>query len=266
MSGWGFIRTTILSPDSPACLWRRPGQASRVLLGALGNAALRLMGRLPGGRKECPLCGWRGRSYLTFLSPDEIIPHCICPECGSFDRQRLLGLAVRRELDRLGRRPGVLLGFSLSPAMRRFLEREGIGRCFRADLAPDGPFAADFAADLRAVGAADGAADWIFCSHVLEHVAELDACLAEIARLLRPGGIAWIQVPLEPGLARSRRIPIAPLRAHAHAWQFGADFASLVARPAWSVEEQPAAVFGDPERRARWGIDPAERCWLLRRR
>ncbi len=267
MSALSFIRATLLSPASPACAWRHPIQASRLLGGATQNGLLRaaeLVAR--GGRYTCPICRWSGRAFRTFLSADEVIPGCICPGCGSFDRQRMLAIALRRELDARGRPRGPLVAFAQSPAMQQFLLREGAGRCFRCDVTADGPFRVDLVADLRAAGLGTGAVEWLLCSHVLEHVAELDSCLDEIARVLRPGGTAWVQVPQEPGLVRSRRIPIDPNRAHAHAWQFGQDFAVLIARPEWTVDEAAAADLVAEADRRRWGIAQDERLWILRSR
>ncbi|MHB8078374.1 MAG: methyltransferase domain-containing protein [Candidatus Krumholzibacteriia bacterium] len=267
MSRWGFAKRTLFEAASPACFWRHPRQAARLVGGASGNALLAGVERLvPGGPHDCPVCGWRGRQFRTFLSADEIIPRCICPGCGAFDRHRLLALALRRELARPGRREGALLAFAQSSCVHDFLAREGAGRCFRADFVRHGPFAVEFVTDLRAVGVATASIGTLFCSHVLEHIPVLEPCLDEIARLLRPGGVAWIQVPQEPGLARSRSIPVEPRRAHAHAWQFGNDFGDLLRRPAWTVEEFAATDLATPAQARRCGIAGDERCWRLTRR
>ncbi len=262
-----FVRDTLLDARSPACWWRHPVMAARVVGGAVENALLPLGDALPGGSgRECPVCGWRGARFRNFLSADEVIRHCICPGCGAFDRQRLLVLGVRAELRTRSHAPGVMVGFSLSPALRFLLEHEGLARCFRCDVNADDPrFAPDFAADLRRTPLRDASVDWIFCSHVLEHIAELEMCLDELQRILRPGGTAWLQVPLEPGLAHSRRIPIDPFRAHAHAWQFAPDFGTLLERPAWQVTEVIARDAVPPADRARHGIDPDERYWVIRK-
>ncbi|MFN2370871.1 MAG: methyltransferase domain-containing protein [Candidatus Krumholzibacteriia bacterium] len=263
-----FVRTTLLDSRSPACLWHHPVMAGRVLLGAVENALLPLGERIAGrpGR-ECPVCRWRGHRFRNFLSADEVIRHCICPSCGSFDRHRQLVLGVRSELRRLGHAsPEFIVGFSLSTAMRYVLEHEGLARCFRSDIdAQEKRFAPDFTADLRQAPLRDASVDWIFCSHVLEHIAELELCVDEILRVLRPGGTAWIQVPCEPGLAHSRRIPIDPHRAHAHAWQFAPDFPHLIARPGWTVTERVAGDDLPPAELRRCAIDPAERFWLARK-
>lgn len=241
--------------------------AVRVLAGAAENAAAPVLDQ---GRRgpgcECPVCGWKGRRFRNFLSADEVIRHCICPGCGAFDRQRLLVLGVRAELKLRGQAPAVIVGFSLSPALRFLLEHEGLARCFRCDIDADDPrFAPDFAADLRRSPLRDASVDWVFCSHVLEHIAELELCLDELERILVPGGTAWLQVPLEPGLAHSRRIPIDPWRAHAHAWQFAPDFGLLIERPGWQVTEVVARDAVPAADRARFGIDPDERYWVARK-
>lgn len=269
MSALAFVRSTLFDGRSPACLWRHPVMAGRVLAGAVENALLPLGERVAGRRpRECPVCRWQGHRFRNFLSADEVIRHCICPSCGSFDRHRQLVLGVRAELKCLGvaASPDVMVGFSLSTAMRYVLEHEGLARCFRSDIdAREKRFSPDFTADLRQAPLLDGSVDWVFCSHVLEHIPELDMCIDEIVRVLRPGGAAWIQVPLEPGLAHSRRIPIDPHRAHAHAWQFAPDFPHLIARPGWSVDEQVAGDQLAVAELRRHAIDPLERYWLARK-
>jgi len=268
LSAFRFIAQTLLDNHSPACLWRHPLQAGRVVLAGVGNFLLTIEGKLvSGGSRECPVCNWKGRHFRTFISADEVISRCICPGCGSFDRHRQLVLGVRDDLAaHRGWTPDVMIGFSLSTAMRFLLEHEGLARCFRTDIdATDKRFAPDVVADLRNAPFAAGAVDWVFCSHVLEHIPELELCVDEIFRMLKPGGAAWIQVPFEPGRAHSRRIEIDPHRAHAHAWQFAPDFGQLLVREGWTVTEVVAAdTVSTPDRR-KYGIDPQERFWLARK-
>jgi SAM-dependent methyltransferase len=211
---------------------------------------------------ECPLCGWVGHRFHAFLSADEIIPGCICPACGSFDRHRLLAYVIRNERHR-SPLPSKIIAFSQSDCLQGLLAAEGSRRCLKVDYAP-GCFKADIVTDLRNAGLSAGSSDWILCSHVLEHIPELELCLSEIARILRPGGTAWIQVPIEPGLARSRRIEVDPHRAHAHAWQFGADFGDLLERAEWVVEEVSSADVLTTTQTGKFGVALDERYWRLR--
>jgi SAM-dependent methyltransferase len=256
LSAIAFARDTLFNPRSPACLWKHP-----VMAGKIFEKTAR------GAFRECPVCGWRGHRFRNFLSADEVIRHCICPGCGSFDRHRQLVLGVREELAaNPGWTPGVMIGLSLSTALRFLLEHEGLTRCFRSDIdADDRRFSPDLVMDLRHAALLGGAVDWVFCSHVLEHVPELEICVDEILRVLKPGGAAWIQVPFEPGRAHSRRIGIDPHRAHAHAWQFAPDFGTLIERPGWTVREVVAGDNMSPDDLKRYGIDPFERYWLARK-
>jgi SAM-dependent methyltransferase len=268
LSAVKFAAQILLDANSPACLWRHPIQSLKVIVAILWNLLIKAEGKLiPGGGRECNVCNWHGRHFRSFISADEIIYHCICPGCGSFDRHRQLVLGVRRELaNRKGWTPAVMVGFSLSTAVRFLLEHEGLARCFRTDIAIGDPrFAPDVVADLRSTPFADASIEWVFCSHVLEHIPELDECLAEIDRVLMPGGAAWIQVPFEPGQTKSQQIEIDPMRAHAHAWQFAPDFGTLIQRPGWSVTEVVAADEVSAADRDRYGIDPQERYWLVRK-
>jgi SAM-dependent methyltransferase len=266
VSTWAFAKRTLFEAASPACLWRHPLQAARLLAGAAGNGLLAAVERLaPGGSHVCPVCGWQGRHFRSFLSAAEIIPRCICPGCGAFDRHRLLALGLRRDLASPGRREGALLAFAQSPCVHDFLAREGAGRCFRADFDRHKPCGCEFVTDLRAAGVGTASIGTLFCSYVLQRIPALDPCLDEIARLLRPGGIAWVQVPREQGLACSRSIPIDPRFAHAHAWRFGDDFGARLQRPAWTVEELGVADLATPAQARRFGIAADERCWRLTR-
>ncbi|MDH4418059.1 hypothetical protein DBR12_13605 [Acidovorax sp. HMWF029] len=48
---------------------------------------------------------------------------------------------------------------------------------------------------IEQLEAQEGTYDWITCSHVLEHVHDPQNLLQSMYRLLRPGGILWLQTP-----------------------------------------------------------------------
>ena len=41
--------------------------------------------------------------------------------------------------------------------------------------------------------------DYLICSHVLEHVRDDTVAMGEILRVLKPGGLAFLQVPIKSG-------------------------------------------------------------------
>lgn len=267
MSAWSYARRTILNPRSRGCFWKHPVQATRMLAGVVGNQLLSMGEAVrPSTRRECPVCGWQGYRFRTFVSPEMVIRSSICPHCGSFDRHRHLVLGMRDRLQAAaGSVPDSILGLSLSPAMVYLLAHEGLGRCFRSDYDRlDQRLEIDVVSDLRAAGFRDGAFPWVVCSHVLEHIPELEPAVDELCRILAPGGIAWVQVAWHDHLEASHRIPVDPHAIDAHAWRFGRDMDDLLARPGWSVTRVHARDL-DPGERRRYGIHPEERYWILQR-
>lgn len=58
----------------------------------------------------------------------------------------------------------------------------------------------DYESDITSIPVPDASFDVVLCTEVLEHVPEPSAALKEIARVLRPGGRAFLTVPLGSGL------------------------------------------------------------------
>ena len=58
----------------------------------------------------------------------------------------------------------------------------------------------DYVSDIEAIPVEAGSFDAVLCTEVLEHVPRPTAGLAEIARVLRPGGLAALSAPLGSGL------------------------------------------------------------------
>ena len=54
-------------------------------------------------------------------------------------------------------------------------------------------------ADMQQLPFADDSMDWMFCLHVLEHVPDDRRGIAELHRVLKPGGTAFIMVPFMMG-------------------------------------------------------------------
>lgn len=65
----------------------------------------------------------------------------------------------------------------------------------------------DIRLDLTDVELADDTWDLIIVYHMLEHIADDQKAMREMHRIVRPGGRAIVQVPLELGLAGASRRP-----------------------------------------------------------
>jgi SAM-dependent methyltransferase len=140
--------------------------------------------------RHCPICGRRALRFARTYAGSR--DRGICPRCGSRQRHRHLWLYLERRTDLL-RRPQRLLHFAPEPGLRARLRAHPGLDYVSADLEPG---AADRVLDITAIDLPDASVDAILCVHVLEHVGDDRAAMAEMLRVLRPGGWAIAQVPL----------------------------------------------------------------------
>jgi SAM-dependent methyltransferase len=136
--------------------------------------------------RECPLCGYRGYFRAHGLPPRF---DARCPDCGSFERHRLMALWLagnRGKID--GRR---VLHFAPEPALRRLFQPLA-SQYLSADAAPG---RADRQLDITAIDLPAASFDVVLCSHVLEHVDDARA-LEQLRRVLSPNGILLLLTPV----------------------------------------------------------------------
>lgn len=137
----------------------------------------------------CPLCGSSLRGFLRLYRPY----HRMCPVCGSLQRHRLVWLLLEQQ--------GVLAGLQ-GQRLLHFAPEACLEAQFRRILGLD-YLSADLynrramrKIDITHIPFPDGSFDFIYCSHVLEHVVDDRQALTELWRVLRPGGQALLMVPL----------------------------------------------------------------------
>lgn len=145
-----------------------------------------------GNNVECPIIEKRYRKFLPYgrLKPRD---NALCPGSLSLERHRLLWLFLKNETD-----------FFKSP--KRFLH-VAPEQCFlkpfgkaknldhiKADLVSP---LADVKMDLHDIPFGENEFDVVMANHVLEHVKDDAKCMSEIHRVLKPGGFAIMQVPID---------------------------------------------------------------------
>jgi SAM-dependent methyltransferase len=139
------------------------------------------------GRFFCPVCeSWHWR-FLPYGRNGR--PNALCPTCGSVERHRFLWLTLAPLLSRARR----IVHVAPEPGIRARLE--GLpGVQYRAVDRYD-PDAEPM--DLTELLMPDNSADLIICNHVLEHIPDDRQAMAEMLRVLRPGGHAVVMVPVD---------------------------------------------------------------------
>jgi hypothetical protein len=212
-----------------------------------------------GDRCFCPVCESPLRGFLVLHRAY----HRWCPVCRSLQRHRLVWLLVQqRWAARL--RPGSrLLHVAPEPALAaRFAQFPGL--CYLPVDLDDSR--ARVKLDVTALPFAGAAFDLIYCSHVLEHVADDRQALAELRRVLT--GQMLLVVPItatvtneEPGLSdpveRERRFG-----QHDHVRCYGLDFVERMAAAGCQVQILRCEDLATPAEIRRYGLTAGERLFL----
>ena len=216
-----------------------------------------------GDAVECPVCGGRFRRF----KPDWNRADAICWRCGAHERHRAVALLLARRPDLL-RDAGSLLHFAPEWCFRHIPLPPGL-RYVTTDL---DPAKGDVALDIRALDLADASFGAILCSHVLEHVDRDGDALAELRRVVAPGGWVLLMVPQDLDRAATYEDPaiVAPedRRAaylqHDHVRLYGRDFADRVRAAGFTVETIVMSEALGPAAAGRHGLIPADLIHLCR--
>ncbi|MDE2006792.1 MAG: class I SAM-dependent methyltransferase [Rhodospirillales bacterium] len=205
--------------------------------------------------RECPICSYRGM-FISVGRPPRWDARCLA--CGSRERHRLTHLwRVEGGGDKLaGRR---ILHF----APEKFLMRQMRGNPLyeTADLFQKG---VTHRLDITALPFPDATYDVVMAHHVLEHIDADRRAMAELLRVLKPGGFAVLSVPLNGSREETYENPAitdeagrtAHFSAPDHKRMYGRDFAARLEEVGFVTE-----IFRlPPEQEVRYGLLPTE--WL----
>jgi len=95
--------------------------------------------------------------------------------------------------------------------------------------------------DITHIPFPEASFDWVYCSHVLEHVPEDRRALSELLRVLKPGGQAVILVPLKGESTDEDPTVTDPMRREErfgqfdHVRQYGLDFVDRLQEAGFEV-------------------------------
>ena len=136
-----------------------------------------------------------GKNYSRFLSYGYNIlrPNALCPGTFSLERHRLLWLYLNSKTNIENQFLNVL---HVAPEQVFFKKFKKFKNWTYTTTDLNSPLA-DIKADLCNLPFKNNTYDLILCNHVLEHIVDDIKALKEIYRVLKPGGKAILQVPID---------------------------------------------------------------------
>ena len=139
----------------------------------------------------CPICTYAG-PFRDLMLDTGFRRHAQCPGCGALERHRLQYLVLERLFEQVASSAIRVLHFAPEPFLSHFLV-ERFGGYETADLqAKD----VTHTVDMQRLPFEDGSYDLVFASHVLEHIPNDREAIREVLRILVPGGVAILPVPI----------------------------------------------------------------------
>lgn len=140
---------------------------------------------------ECPVCGYSG-PFMDVAQPTGSRRDARCPRCRALERHRLQFLVLERVLAPVDTSGSRMLHFAPEPLFQPYFIKR-FGNYESADLEMRN---VDHQVDIQRLPFNDGTYDFVFASHVLEHIPDDHKAISEIRRVLKCGGIAMLPVPI----------------------------------------------------------------------
>lgn len=195
-----------------------------------------------GNAVECTVCGHTFSKFLPYgYDGSAKRENVLCPHCLTLERHRALWLFFKEKTDLFTRNGGSLLHIAPEQPLMPLLRKLPNLRYTTADI--ESPLA-DVKCDIMAMPFADSSFDIILCNHVLEHVSDDAQAMRELYRVLKPGGWAVLQVPIDYNRTTTLEDPTIVTEADRvkHYWQkdhvrlYGLDYADKLRAAGFAVE------------------------------
>lgn len=145
---------------------------------------------LKGNTFTDPIDGKRFKTFLPYGYGNQR-HNVLSPSTLSLERHRLLWLYLKNETDFFTTEKKVLHFAPEQAFYKRFREMKNLDYT-TTDL--NSPLA-DVKADICNLPFKDNEFDVIFCNHVLEHIPDDTKAMLELYRVLKPNGMAILQIP-----------------------------------------------------------------------
>ena len=149
-----------------------------------------------GTRYKCPCCGWKIRAFTIGGAAIKTRELGYCPRCNSKSRHRRDWLYLQDHTNLFSAELNLFhvspkYSFSRKLANRKNINYLGVDLSHRRNV--------QVFVDITACSFKSETFDAIICIHVLEEIPDDHRAMQELNRILKPGGWAFITVPIELG-------------------------------------------------------------------
>ena len=222
--------------------------------------------RWSGDARYCPLCESRVREFR----PAGIVAraNARCPVCGSLERHRLLWLYLNERTDLLDGRRKKLLHVSPEYVIGKRLRPSPTLDYLSCDLESK---QAMVQMDITDIHLPDNTFDVIICNHVIEHIPDDTRAMAELFRVLRPGGWSILQTPIKGDTTHEDPTVQTPEERLRHFGQrdhvriYGRDYQDRLGSVGFDVQVDDYVRTLDPAVVVTYGLDAQEDIYCCRK-
>ena len=203
-----------------------------------------------GDEVECAVCERSFSKFLGYGSDQAARENVLCPYCLSLERHRLIWLYLKEKTDFFTASKKMLHIAPEQCFYSRFKQMENLDYTTGDLYSP----LADIKFDLHSIPLEDNQYDVVFCNQVLEHVDDDHQCMKELYRVLKPGGFAIMQVPIDDSRNETYEDPTItdPIDREREFWQkdhvrlYGLDYPKRLEKAGFKMDNNNFVGEMDP--------------------
>ncbi len=237
-----------------------------------GKAAIKskyLTIALRGDNVACPCCN---KTFVTFL-PAGLVrrANAKCPNCNSLERHRIVWLFLKNKTDFFKKKLRVMNVTPEPLFYKKFSSLPNI-EYVAVDKYPElyGYGNQTIRMDITDITFPNNSFDVIICNHVLEHVQEDVKAMQEMHRVLKPGGFAILNSPVDHkrGATFEDHSVVDPQRRLElfgqpdHVRVYGIDYTDRLKEAGFKVEVIDYAASFSANERFKFGMQDGEEIYL----
>ncbi|MBR5225180.1 MAG: class I SAM-dependent methyltransferase [Clostridia bacterium] len=218
--------------------------------------------------RRCPMCGKALRIYWPYGVM--LRPGAQCPHCRGLERHRTLYMYFEKH-DLFDKENMSLLHFAPEKAFIDLFSSKKNIDYWPVDINPNMP-GIRRTADITDIPFEDESMDVIICNHVMEHIPDEGKALREMYRVLKKGGIAVINVPLDENRAETFENPeyntpelrLKYFGQHDHVRIYGRDYEKRLGK-VFTVEKAKPNEKMTPKELSDYGVWSGDTLYLCRK-